>query len=116
MLEDADMSAQIISTPTNVSQIDQALILATWTGSAVGTFEVQGAQVKATDIRANNPLPATIVWTALDFGSPLEAVGVDDQHQIVLNQTPFTHLRLVFNPSAGAGSLSATISGKAVGA
>lgn len=116
MLLEDDMSAAVTSPPTNVSQIDQCVIIASWTGSAVGSFTVEGAQVPSTQLRANSPLPASITWTALDFGAPIEAAGVDDEHQLVLTQIPFTHIRVVFTPTSGSGSLSARISGKTVGA
>lgn len=116
MLLDADMSGSLLSAPTNVSQIDQAIIFLNWSGGAEGEFTVEGAQVKSTELRADSPLPASIVWNTLSFGSTVLAEIGNDNHELVFTQLPFTHIRIRYTPSAGTGTLNATISGKSLGA
>ena len=114
MISDGDMSGNLLSDPTNVSQIDQAIIFINWTGTPDGTFTIEGAQVKSTELRANSPLPTSVVWNTLDI-DPMTTAG-ETNHQIVFTELPFTHLRLRYTASSGTGTGTATISGKSRGA
>lgn len=115
MLEDADMSGNLLSDPTNVSQIDQAVVFINWSSTPVGEFFLEGAQVKPDQLRANSALPSDIVWNTLAFSDPMTTSG-ETSHQVVFTELPFTHLRLRYTASSGSGTVTATISGKSVGA
>lgn len=105
MLDAADMSGNLTSEPTNVLQLDKASIYIAWSGSSVsGTIEVQA--------RNGEKAP----WYALDFGSAISLATDSGSHVVVLNETPFSDIRIVYTRSAGTGSVDAILTMKSVGA
>ena len=88
-----------------VGQSDYGSIYLSWTGSSpVGVIEVQ----------AKNGEKGT--YRALDFGSTISISGNSGNHDIILNEMPFTHLMLVYTSTSGTGSMNAQVTLKSVGA
>jgi len=88
-----------------VGQEDYGSIYVFWTGSSpVGTLEIQ----------AKNGVNGT--YRPLDFGSVISISGASGSHDIILNELPFTHLKLVYTSSSGSGSMTANVTLKSKGA
>lgn len=99
-----DLSSSQTSAEVEVGQADYGSIFVSWSGSAInGTLEVQ----------AKNGVNGT--YRALDFGSVISLTGSPGNHDIILNEMPFTHLKLVYTRSAGTGSMTASITTKSKG-
>ena len=104
MIDAGDLSGNIQSNTTSVINMDKASISVQWTGSSpVGTFEV---------LARNGEDDA---WQALDFGAAISVSGNSGDHRIVLNELPFTDLRVDYTSTSGTGSVTATITAKQVG-
>lgn len=104
MINSGDLSSDITSSETSVINLDKASIVIAWTGSSpVGTIEVQ----------ARNGDQDT--WRALDLGAAVSVSGNSGNHRIVLNETPFTDIRIVYTASSGTGTVDAIITAKQVG-
>ena len=93
------------SAELEVGQADYGSIYITWTGtSPIGVITVQ----------AKNGPNGT--YRDLDFGSAISISGASGNHDIILNEMPFTHLQLVYTRTSGTGSISASITTKSKGA
>lgn len=93
------------SSEIEVGQSDYGSIFLSWTGtSPVGVLEVQ----------AKNGEKGT--YRALDFGSAINITGNSGSHDILLNEMPFTHLKLVYTRTSGTGSITANVTFKSRGA
>lgn len=104
MFDATNIASNQTSQVTNVINMDKASIQVEWTGSSpVGNIVVEAR---------NGEISA---WYALDFGTAISVSGASGTHQIVLNEMPFTDLRLRYVSTSGTGSLSATITLKQVG-
>lgn len=104
MLSAASMASDQTSAATNVINMDKASIHVSWTGSSpVGTLSVQAR---------NGELDS---WYDLDFGGVISVSGASGDHQIILNELPFTDIRLTYTATSGSGSITARISMKQVG-
>lgn len=103
MLDQADMSTSLESEPTSVINLDKASIVLSWTGSPVGTFSLE----------ARNGVDEA--WYALDFGATIEPGGSAGNHRLLLTETPFTDVRLIYAATSGSGTLNAVITAKQVG-
>jgi hypothetical protein len=110
MLNAVSMASNQTSSVTNVVNIDIAHILVEWSGtSPVGTLAVQARHnQESTNITGS--------WFDLDGLSAIAISGNTGSHQILLNELPFSEIRLVYTFTSGTGSLTATIQGKVVGA
>jgi len=110
MLLNEDASTSFQSPHTNITNLDKASIHVTWTGSPIGELRIQAAQKKAGEIvKASD-------WFDLDFGATIAINALDTNHQIILNELPFTTIRLSYISTSGTGTISATITAKQVGA
>lgn len=110
MIEDGDMSSNITSSVTNVENLDKAAILVEWTSSSInGVITVEARHQK-------KETAAQATWYELDFGAAITVTTDNSSHQIVLNELPFTDIRVVYTATSGTGTLNATITSKTVGA
>lgn len=105
MIDSGDLSANITSNITNVSNLDKGSIHVSWTGSSPSSTLV---------VQARNGEDAS--WYELSFGSTISISGNSGNHQLVLEEMPFTDIRIVTTFTSGTGSLDATITSKTVGA
>jgi len=91
------------SAATNVEQIDKLSIHCLFSAAASGTFVVQARNGSSDS------------WYNLVFGAALTITSETDV-QILLNECPFTDIRLLWAPSSASGTLTATLTMKSVGA
>lgn len=104
MLDGANASGNLTSEVVNVQNMDKASIHVEWAGtSPVGTITIEA--------RNGSQDP----WYELSFGSAISVTGNSGNHQIVLNELPFTDIRLQYTAGSGTGSMDATITLKQVG-
>lgn len=106
MIDAQSMGASITSGETSTKSLDQGSILVEWSAGStpVGTITVEAKH-------GDNGS-----WYELDFGQTISISGNSGNHEIVFNSFPFSHLRIKYTRSSGSGTLSCTISAKAVGA
>jgi hypothetical protein len=103
MLDAVAASSAQTSAATNVEQVDKLSIHCLFTNASSGTFIVEARNGSKDG------------WYALDFGVPL-TVTAETNVQIVLNESPFTDIRLTWTPSSASGTMTASLTMKAVGA
>lgn len=102
MFDNADMSqATLISNVTNIEHVDNIGIIAAWTGTAIGTIDIQVSQDKNTWVN----------HSAIPYASP---AGFADNALANLNQEPWFWIRLLWTRTSGTGTLNATICSKMV--
>jgi len=103
-------TAKTQAQPTNVENTDTASYHVRFSAANSGSFRVQA---RNTDILPAADLAPT--WYDINFGAPLTVTAETDV-QIVFNELPFKEIRLIWEPSAGAGTISAYLLMKAKGA
>jgi hypothetical protein len=105
LFDAVSLGASQTSAEVEVSQTDYGSIYLSWTGtSPVGTITVQ----------AKNGADGT--YRSLDFGSSISISGSSGNHDLILSELPFTHLKLVYTRSSGTGSMTANLTLKSGGA
>lgn len=93
ILDAGDMSGDLVSLEVNVKHLDDCAFDLIFTGTPTGDFSIE----------------ATIdgeTWTALDFGTPIQATGSAGNHLINLNLVPFFKLRVAYDATSGSGELN----------
>lgn len=103
ILENGDLSqAQITSKSTTVKETDVVQINIDWSGAQLinGTLSVQASLDEKQE-----------TWFDLDFGTTISISGVSGEHQVIVTQVSFLHLRIVYDrTNAGAtGTINAKI-------
>lgn len=107
MLNAVDMSAdQTSSVLTDITFQDNIGFQVVWSG-ATGLGEI------FIDV-SNDDKKIPDNWTALDFGAQVTISGASGSHLININQCPFAKMRVRFVRSTATGTLTVTITGKAV--
>lgn len=106
---DLDLSADVISSPTNVQYSDNIGIQLNWAGTS------PSGQISIEISNNYNPLTKIGTWTALDFGSPILIATNSGSHLININLVPFAWVRLSYSATSGSGTLVATLVMKQVG-
>jgi hypothetical protein len=105
MLDSAVVSASTNSQSSAVDQLDKASIDLRWSASTlVATASVQVKNGDHAD------------WRDLDFGSTITISGASGAHELLLNEMPFTDLRLALTVTSGSGTVSAILTSKSLGA
>ena len=100
-----NLNASQTSEEVEVSQTDYGSIFLFWTGtSPLGTITVS----------AKNGGDGT--YRNLDFGSAISISGNSGNHEIIFNDLPFTHLKLIYTRTSGTGSSTANLTLKSNGA
>ena len=118
MLDGVDLDTSVDSTATITTTIDHLSINIVWSGAAntahTGTVVVQGTNF--------DPDSASFVagnWfdLVLSGGTPTITGTLAGEHVVVFDKIPFRAIRLVYtNTSHSAGTFSAIISAKTIGA
>lgn len=104
VITDGDMSGNLTSDITNVTNLDNVGYLVEWSGtSPVGVITVE---------TQSGPSG----WCALDFGTAISVSGNTGCAVININQIPFENVRLNYIVTSGTGTLNVTLSSKVVGA
>lgn len=96
--------AQIIGKTTTVKETDVVHMNVSWSGAqpTSGTFKIEATL--DTD-------PTNATWFELDFGAIIAISGVSGDHQLIIQQVSFLHIRPVYDrTNAGAtGSLDVQV-------
>ena len=109
----ADMSGDITGPVTTIAFLDSVAIQLNFTGTAVGTFEIQGSLDHKVSVPSNN-VEANGNWIAMTLTPTPSAAGSDGQVLINMNQIAFPYIRIVYLATSGAGSLDAFIAAKEI--
>lgn len=116
--QSVDMANSLTSNISNVEQLDKASIHVTWTAGPVGTFVLE-ARNGGTP-QALTALPKAKYndsWYVVDVGSAISITGSDSEFLILLNEMPFTDIRLRYTPTSGSATdLKALLTAKVQGA
>lgn len=112
VVTNGDMSATIISAVTNIQQIPYISYSAVYTGSPTGTFTVEVTNDYSLNPAGGVENPGN--WTAITLIPDAVATGSAGNNFIDVRGTAASWIRLVYTPSSGSGSLTATIAGKVV--
>lgn len=94
-----DMSGNLTSASIDIEFLDNVSVQAAWTGSPVGTFNVQGSVDQ-------------ISWSTLTTNPVITAAGSPDNGLFDLNQLSFPFVRLIYTATSGTGTLVAKVSAK----
>lgn len=107
-----DMSlASITSTVTNIEFLDNIAVQLTWSGSPVGTFQIQVSLDYNQDNNGN--VLAAGNWVPLTLGTSL-STSVGSPIFVDMNQLSAPWIRIVYTRTSGSGTLNALISAKMV--
>lgn len=101
LIKDGDMSGDITSIPLEIRLQDNIGFQLIWTGTPVGTFDVQISADK-------------IIWNSIPLATIISANGTADTAYIDLMQLSAFYIRLVYNRTSGTGILNAQGLGKGV--
>lgn len=102
-LNAASATTSQISSTSTVDLLDKA------------SYHVLFSTANTGELRVDARNSATDAWYALDFGTLL-TVTAETEVIVNINQINFTHFRLVWTPSVGAGTVTATLFAAAEGA
>jgi hypothetical protein len=105
LIDSGDLSTTFTSNVTNTLNLDKASIHISWTGtSPVGviTVEVRNGENDS--------------YYELQFATTIDITGDSGEHQIILNEMPFTDLRLQYVATSGTGTIDAVYTAKTQGA
>jgi hypothetical protein len=103
VLDGAAATSNQTSAETAVDMTDKMSYHVVFSASNSGTFTVEAKNGDKDS------------WYALNFGSAL-TISSETDVQIILNECPFTKIRLKWVPSAGSGTMTARVTTKSVGA
>lgn len=92
--------------PLNTKGLDKASIHLTWSNGSSPNIE---AKVQARNGEKD-------AWRTLDFGTAISISGASGEHEIVLNELPFTDVKLVLEHTSGSADVVAEATAKSVGA
>ncbi len=108
----ASMGASVTSTVTNIQFLDNIGIQLSFTGTPVGTFDVQISADHAQDANGNVTVAGN--WISLTLDPVPTASGSADSIYIDINQTSAPWLRVVYTRTSGSGTLNGYITAKGV--
>ena len=105
IFDSEDISTDQESRVTSVKNLDKASVHVYWNGTApIGVLEIE--------VRNGEKAP----WYTLPIGSVINITGNSGYHQIVLNELPFSDIKLKYISTSGTGTMDAKIAMKTVGA
>ena len=110
IIEDGDMSGNLISDTINVQRMDRAYIQLVFTGSPVGDFFVEASADHTEDPSGKELVDGT--WIPLDLDPSPYAIGVADDIGIDLTVTAIPWIRVRYARTSGTGTLNTHLSGK----
>ncbi len=99
------VSADATSNSTSTIMQDQATIAIVWSGSSLVADLIVQVRNGAND-----------AWRDLDFGGAISISGASGDHELHFLSMPWTDMRLFIDRASGSGTVSATLTAKAVGA
>lgn len=114
VITNGDMSADIVSSITNIKGLDNIGYALTFTGAPVGIFSVEisadyspGASPYAPPANAGN-------WVTITLSVPVVAAGAPNSAYIDITEISAPYIRLRYTATSGTGSVNALVVAKAV--
>ena len=104
IITNGDMSANVTSLTTDVSNLDRQMIQLVWTGTPVGTFAVDVSLDKG------------VTWSPLDFGTVPAAAGAAGNNTLRIDGPSIQKMRVRYVRTSGTGTLQAYLMASTVGA
>jgi hypothetical protein len=112
-ITNGDMSlSEIASAVTNIQFLDNIGIQLNFSGSPVGSFEIQVSADYAQDDQGNVQNAGN--WIPLTFSIAPVASGSADQIYLDMNQLSAPWIRVVYTKDSGTGTLNSFITGKMI--
>lgn len=117
VMDEADVSVDVNSDPTNVEYQDNVSYQISWTGTPSGVIDVQFSN----DYNPNRQNPAlprndTGSWSSIGLldsaGNPIDPSVVVSPYTIDLNQIASAWVRVQYVATAGAGDMSVVVTAK----
>jgi len=99
IVTNGDMTTTITSTAVEVDESITINVQATWTGSPVGTIELQVS---------NNP--TLLGYTTIN--ASVSAVSGPGTYSVNYERIGFSYVQLVYIPTSGSGTLNAVLNAK----
>lgn len=112
IIENGDMSGDITSEAVHIGFLTNLGIQFVWTGTAVGSFEVQVSLDYEQDIKGN--VTNTGTWIPLELIPAPVAVGSADDIFIDITQLGSPWIKLKYSASSGSGTLQGYVAGKQI--
>ena len=106
----ASMTSTVTTSPTILQTNGKASYDIAWTGTPVGTFNVQVSNTYTQNADGTVRNPGN--WTTLTLSAPTMATGTAGNGFIDVTATGAYAIRLQYVPTSGTGTLNATIAGK----
>ncbi len=101
------ISADYTTEVLNVSESDSASFHIQWRSSTL---------VATVSVQARNGDAAKDDWRTLDFGSVITISGTSGEHDVLIEEMPFTDLQLFIDVTSGSGQVGVSFAAKAQGA
>jgi hypothetical protein len=111
VVTNGNMSADIISLVTAISQISLFSYNMSWTGTPTGSLKVEVCNDAKFD-SSGKYISGTGSWDALTFDVPVAAAGSADTGTYDIRGTGAAFVRLHYIRASGSGTLQATFAGK----
>lgn len=113
MIEDGDMSTEIISNETDVKNLDTATVRVAWDigGTPVGVLTIEALQEKDDTAAASDASN----WFTVDIDATITIDNTETDHQILFKNLPFDKIRLKYTATSGTGTMNAKITAKQAG-
>lgn len=106
------MGASIIGPVTSVQFLDNIGFQFNFTGTPVGTFDVQVSADHSQDLEGNVTVAGN--WTSIPFSTQPAAAGAGATIYIDINQISAPYMRAIYTRTSGTGTLNAFITAKMV--
>ena len=112
IVDAVSMGANITSAIIETQLQDNIGIQLDWTGTPVGTFDVQVSMNHLQDAQGNVIRAGT--WVSLPLSPAIAAAGVADVAYIDLTQISASYVRIVYTRTSSTGVLTAMMTGKGI--
>lgn len=112
VVKNASMATSVTSQVTVVTNTDNIVYVARWTGTPTGTFSVNTSSDYVPAPGGTGAPVNAGTWQALPLSASVSAVGSADDARIELSQLPDHYVQLVYTAVSGSGTLNVYVSGK----
>jgi len=111
-ITDGDMSGDVTSIITNIQQLDNIGFQVVWTGTPVGSFDIQVSLNYTQDEWGNVQNAGD--WSSIGLTPAPAAEGSADSAYIDINQISAPWIRLIYTRTSGTGTLQGYVTAKMV--
>jgi hypothetical protein len=109
------MGATFQSSPVYIGLEDSVAVQLNFTGSPVGTFQIQGSLDYVPANSNSTSAPNAGNWASLTLSPVPTAAGAPDTILLDLYALSFPYIRIQYTFTSGSGTLNAYVSCKALG-